>query len=270
MGVGVRVGVGVGVGVLGGAILFYRGIRQGEPRDEDERQDERRDENKLQDEDKRRDQDKRRDARKAALTSLFLGLAVVYVGSVAAGVCLAGRQNPYLPTVTLTVNHSKAIVKKAGLLSNSGSYWYVVDYCNEEKPNRLLAIPNASVDEADTAVGKPVALENGRARMSCPPESPPETTIESGPPRLVASAKASFDFTGHNDSTDVDDLTFECKIVGAEYQFCAYRKKYSKGYYSKDPNGEHTFSVKAKDLAGNMDQSPARRTWNVCNAAEPL
>lgn len=137
--------------VVGGAILFYRGIRLVERREEDRR----RHEDEQQDEDEQRDEDELQDAREAARALLYLGLAVVYVGSVAAGVCLAGLQNPSLPTVTLTVKHSKAIVKEAGLLSNANAYWYVVDYCNKEKANRLLAIPNTSVEEADAIVENP-------------------------------------------------------------------------------------------------------------------
>jgi hypothetical protein len=231
--------------VLGGAVLFYRGIRQGKPPDED----------------KRRDEDLRRDARKAALTSLYLGLAVVYVGSVAAGVCLAGRQNPSLPTVTLAVKHSRVTEVKAGLLSNANAYWYVVDYCNKEKANRLLAIPNTSVEEADAIVEEPVTKSSGRAKVKCPPE----TTIESGPSGTVASTDARFHFTGHDNRTAVDALKFECRMDESEYKFCDSPKEYSisKRNYLKNPNKEHTLSVRAKDKAGNLDATPARRTWSV-------
>jgi hypothetical protein len=92
----------------------------------------------------------------------------------------------------------------------------------------------------------------------------PETTIESGPSGMVASAKASFDFTGRDDLTDVDDLRFECKIDAAKYKFCNPQKD-----YTELSNGEHTFSVRAMDVAGNVDETPARRTWTVCKAADP-
>jgi hypothetical protein len=237
--------------ILGGVILFYRGLQRVKRQDEEKEQDE------------RRDQEKESDKRQGAHVPLYLGLVVVYVGSIAAGVCLAGLQNPSLPTVTLMVKHSEATEVKeieAGLLSNIGGYWYVVDYCNKEKANRFLAIPNTSVEEADAIVEGPFTLEDGRAGVDCPPE----TTIELGPPDTVAGTHVRFEFKGRDDITPKDKLRFECRIEGTKYESCPSPKDYArKKAYSEDLNGQHTFWVRAKDEAGNVDDTPAQRTWTV-------
>jgi hypothetical protein len=157
------------------------------------------------------------------------------------------------------VKHSKATEIEAGLLSNTGSYWYVVDYCNKEKPNRFLAISNTSVEEADVIVEEPITTKGEDAGMNCPPG----TTIESGESGTVATAVASFEFRGSDDRTEEEALIFECRIDGTAYKPCASPEVYSYRNHPKPFNGEHTFRVRAKDEGGKVDPTPAQRTWTV-------
>jgi peptidoglycan/xylan/chitin deacetylase (PgdA/CDA1 family) len=86
-----------------------------------------------------------------------------------------------------------------------------------------------------------------------PPPSPPDTAILSGPSGTVTSSAASFQF-----SSDRAGATFECKLDAGAWALCTSPKS-----YSGLANGSHTFSVRAKDSAGNVDATPATRSWTV-------
>jgi Bacterial Ig-like domain len=87
-----------------------------------------------------------------------------------------------------------------------------------------------------------------------PPQDtdPPETTIDpnSG---TVSGSSVSFAF-----SSDEAGSTFECKLDGAAYSACTSPKG-----YTNLSNGSHTFEVRATDAAGNVDATPASRTFSV-------
>jgi hypothetical protein len=83
--------------------------------------------------------------------------------------------------------------------------------------------------------------------------SAPETTIDSGPPVTVKSASASFAF-----SSSEPGSSFECKLDGGAFESCASPKS-----YSNLPDGSHLFEVRATDVAGNVDATPADRTWTI-------
>jgi hypothetical protein len=81
----------------------------------------------------------------------------------------------------------------------------------------------------------------------------PETTITAGPTGTIITGSASFDFT----SSEADS-TFECRLDNGPWGACASPKT-----YSALVNGSHKFDVRATDVAGNTDASPASRTWTV-------
>ena len=84
------------------------------------------------------------------------------------------------------------------------------------------------------------------------PDLPPETTITSAPSGTVATAQATFQFNSNEAGG------FECSLDGAGFSGCS-----SPASLSGLPNGAHTFRVRAKDPAGNLDPSPAEATWTV-------
>jgi len=86
-----------------------------------------------------------------------------------------------------------------------------------------------------------------------PDTTPPDTTISSGPSGTVSTGDASFAF-----SSTESGSTFECRLDGGAWGGCTSPKS-----FISLVNGSHTFDVRAKDTAGNVDASPASRTWTV-------
>lgn len=86
--------------------------------------------------------------------------------------------------------------------------------------------------------------------------TPPETQIDGGPSGLVASRSASFTFSGSDSGSGVS--RYECDLDGSGFSTCS-----SGVGYDGLSDGSHTFSVRAIDVAGNVDSSPAQRTWSI-------
>jgi PKD repeat protein len=80
----------------------------------------------------------------------------------------------------------------------------------------------------------------------------PETTITSGPSGTTNSTSATFEFTAS------EPASFECSLDAQPSSACS-----SPVSYSSLSAGSHTFRVRAIDLAGNADPTPAERTWIV-------
>src|SRR5215210_6490898 len=89
--------------------------------------------------------------------------------------------------------------------------------------------------------------------------TPPETTIDSGPSGTASSSSASFTF-----SSNEANSTFECKLDAGTFGSCSSPKS-----YTGLSEGSHTFSVRATDGAGNVDATPAARTWTVSTVPPP-
>jgi len=86
---------------------------------------------------------------------------------------------------------------------------------------------------------------------------PPETAIDEGPSGIVTTRSATFHFT----STQA--YRFECRLDGAAWAICPSRVS-----YANLQDGSHTFEVRSRDPAGNIDPSPASRTW-IIDATPP-
>jgi hypothetical protein len=88
----------------------------------------------------------------------------------------------------------------------------------------------------------------------------PNTTIDSGPSGTITVADATFAF-----SSPEAGATFECSLDGAAYSACT-----SPQSFTSLSVGQHTFSVRATDAAGNTNATPATRTWTVEAPPPPL
>ena len=92
-----------------------------------------------------------------------------------------------------------------------------------------------------------------RVNLSLPTDgTAPETTILTNPVALTNSTSATFTFT----STEAG--TFECKLDSGSFAACS-----SPQTYNGLSEGNHSFQVRAKDLAGNTDQTPASFSWMI-------
>jgi hypothetical protein len=81
----------------------------------------------------------------------------------------------------------------------------------------------------------------------------PETRLESTPAPRTNSTSATFTF-----SSNEAGATFECSRDGAAFSACT-----SPTSLQGLSAGSHTFRVRARDAAGNVDATPASYTWSV-------
>lgn len=81
----------------------------------------------------------------------------------------------------------------------------------------------------------------------------PDTTITAGPNPISSSTSASFQFQANE-----SPATFQCSLDGATFATCT-----SPQNLTSLPQGPHEFQVRAIDIAGNADDTPAVRTWTV-------
>jgi Bacterial TSP3 repeat/Right handed beta helix region len=95
---------------------------------------------------------------------------------------------------------------------------------------------------------------------SAPDTTPPNTSIKSGPASTTTSTSASFSF-----SSSESGSTFLCSLDSGPASSCTSPKS-----YSSVGLGTHTFSVAATDAAGNVDLSPATRSWTVTEPDLPV
>jgi parallel beta-helix repeat protein/predicted outer membrane repeat protein len=87
---------------------------------------------------------------------------------------------------------------------------------------------------------------------------PPNTTITEAPASPSTSTTATFKFTGSDNSTPGPNLAYECSLDGGDFEPCASPKTYTGLSLTT-----HSFAVRAVDLIGNEDPSPALHTWTI-------
>jgi hypothetical protein len=88
--------------------------------------------------------------------------------------------------------------------------------------------------------------------------TPPETTIDSGPAAgaTIADSSASFGFSATEPGS-----TFECRVDSAAFAACSGPgNSHTTAPLAED---SHSFEVRAIDAAGNVDPSPASRSFTV-------
>ncbi len=93
---------------------------------------------------------------------------------------------------------------------------------------------------------------------------PQDTSISSiGPNSPTTATTASFNFNAASDP----DATFECRLDRPDetgsYTTCGGPFDKSESYSSLTDNGTYTFFVRGIDPSGNVDSTPASRTWTV-------
>ncbi len=86
----------------------------------------------------------------------------------------------------------------------------------------------------------------------------PDTSLTSAPSGSTTSTSASMTFTATEPAS-----TFQCRIDGGAWATCS-----SPASYSGLAVGAHSFDVRAIDLSGNIDASPATASWTVTAPAD--
>jgi hypothetical protein len=142
-----------------------------------------------------------------------------------------------LSTLELLVGTTSVYRTTAASLGSNGVSTLQVG--NDGSPQRFdIAVDNVSVtDDADV--------------------TPPQTTIDSGPSGTVTTGTGTFAFSGSEPGS-----TFECRIDTDSWAGCT-----SPHAFSGLADGAHTFEVRATDIAGNPDPTPAQRGWSVDSTA---
>jgi hypothetical protein len=84
-------------------------------------------------------------------------------------------------------------------------------------------------------------------------EIAPQTRITGGPKAKTGKRRATFRFTSNEAGSSV-----QCKLDKKRFSPCSRTKTYR----NLKP-GKHTFRVRAEDATGNLDKSPAKRSWTV-------
>ena len=106
-----------------------------------------------------------------------------------------------------------------------------------------------------TTDGFVARFEPATPPTAAPPDTtPPETTIVKGPKRKTKKRKAKFVFESSEPGS-----TFECKLDKKPFSPCAASAKFK---VKRKPK-RHKLAVRAIDLAGNADPSPALGKWRL-------
>lgn len=125
------------------------------------------------------------------------------------------------------------------------------------RPRRAARSLAAVATLLSIALAAPATAAAGPKAPKKRDTTPPQTTITAGPPAGTTSTSASFSFASSEPGS------FECALDAAAFAGCTSPKSYT-GLVL----GDHSFRVRARDSAGNVDATPATYAWRV--VAEPV
>lgn len=91
--------------------------------------------------------------------------------------------------------------------------------------------------------------------LGAPDTVAPNTRITAGPPSPTRSRRAAFSFSATDDGS-----TFQCRLDDRAWRACTSPRS-----YARLASGRHVFRVRAIDLAGNRDATPATWSWRIRN-----
>lgn len=110
-----------------------------------------------------------------------------------------------------------------------------------------------------------VALGNEHMIAVVTDNSAPETSL-SGAPAQLGLNPSGFGLSGWDNipaGMAAPGLTFECSLDGSAFAPCT-----SPVSYNTLAPGNHTFAVRAKDNAGNVDATPTTYSWGIATCAD--
>jgi hypothetical protein len=115
--------------------------------------------------------------------------------------------------------------------------------------------------EAKDQAGKVDSTPATRSFTVSVDKTRPETVITAGPSGIIEYNEVTFIWTGTDDRTDTSDLVYQYKYKTSD----AWPETWTTGTSVTKvlSNGAYTFMVRAKDEAGNIDSTPATRSFTV-------
>lgn len=166
----------------------------------------------------------------------------------------AGTASGDLPAITVTIydgDDTSGGVVRTLTTNASGGSWSVT--------------PGSGLDEGTYTVRaqqSDTALNTGasNANTFTIDTTPPDTTITGGPGGVTESAIATYSFVSSKPGS-----TFQCRVDSSPYTTCA-----SPYTFTGLGEGAHTALIRAVDAAGNVDASPATRSWTILNLHPPI
>ena len=99
--------------------------------------------------------------------------------------------------------------------------------------------------------------------------SSPQTNIASGPSGPTNDNTPTFSFSGSDNLSQAWYLRYSYKVDGGAWSSYSSETSVTLGGASGLTEGTHTFYVKARDEAGQEDQSPAERSFTV-DTTQPM
>jgi probable HAF family extracellular repeat protein len=99
--------------------------------------------------------------------------------------------------------------------------------------------------------------------------SSPETNIASGPSGPTNDNTPTFSFSASDNLSEAWYLRYSYKVDGGAWSSYSSETSVTLGGVSGLSEGSHTFYAKARDEAGNEDQSPAQRSFTV-DTTQPM
>ncbi|KAF0219268.1 MAG: putative hemagglutinin/hemolysin [Geobacteraceae bacterium] len=160
--------------------------------------------------------------------------------------------------LTITLNAGASVT--TGALTNTASFSgiYTVAAGENSADLNVTGITGTITDAATNGTTNP-AVPAGQnladAKDIVVDTTAPDTAINGQPANPSDSKTGSFTFSSPDNT-----VTFECSINAGAYAACISPYNFNLSALS---DGNHTFSVRAKDLAANIDPTPASYTWMI-------
>ncbi|MCJ7514664.1 MAG: hypothetical protein MUO89_01675 [Dehalococcoidia bacterium] len=101
-----------------------------------------------------------------------------------------------------------------------------------------------------------------------PDTTPPQTVITMAPSENITSGKVTFAWTGSDDRTPTDELTYSYYLEGHDASYSSFTPDTIKTYTNL-PDGTYTFYVKSHDEADNVDLTPASVKFTIATPKPP-
>ncbi len=166
-------------------------------------------------------------------------------------------------TITLSMTASEAITtpivsiaSSAGVVSGSSTTWSATYIVQSTDVQGAAAISISGFNDLAGNPGSTVTATTDASSVAIDTVAP-DTSITAQPANPATTTSASFTFSG-NDGTGSGVASFKCQLDSAGFGPCT-----SPQAYSSLGQGSHTFDVRATDISGNTDTTPASYTWTV-------